>query len=108
MTYGVIGNSTEVDYFDVYLEAGQGYDFSVTGYSLPDSTLTLYDQNYNFISFDDDSGPGLDSYIDNFFPSSTGTYHLAVASYNGLYTGDYDVASHWWYEGSGDGNSPLV
>ena len=56
--------------------------------SLKDPYLRLYDAQEQLLLFDDDSGSGLNSFL-NFSATYTGTYYASVGSYADNFNGDY-------------------
>jgi serralysin len=95
------------DTFGVHLQAGFSYDFETLtsasgGYTLNDTTLTLYDPSGNQVASNDDGGVGLASYIDNFQASVTGVYTLTVADHGNNDTGSYAVTAWNWDHGNGN------
>ena len=90
----------EEDWIAVELEAGQAYEFDIDAYwggggTLLDSYLTLYDANGNYVAHNDDTGyANLDSLLTH-TASTSGTYYIAVSSYQDRFAGTYDlVVSH--------------
>ncbi|MFH0944986.1 MAG: PPC domain-containing protein [Planctomycetota bacterium] len=90
---GAVSTGSEADYAAVYAEAGQGLVFeTVSGGTLSDTTLTLYDTTgLSELDFDDDGGDGLLSRIEFFLPAA-GTYFIKVAGYSSSYTGTYRLS----------------
>ena len=87
----------DVDWFSFQVEAGRLYEFETTLGALPDSVITLYDQNGTFVSFDDDGGTSYASLLSWRAPVA-GTYHLEVSGY-GPDEGSYDLAIRSFVEG---------
>ncbi|HAB89286.1 MAG TPA: hypothetical protein DCF84_02030, partial [Bacteroidetes bacterium] len=79
------------DWFNIVLEKSNTYEFIVTGKSLTDTYLRLYDSSGNLIAFNDDYANTLNSKISDFSAATSGHYYLDVGAYNDLYTGTYDV-----------------
>lgn len=92
-----IGFALDTDWFRLELEASHAYDFSLLGSASGGGTLTdpylrLRDAFGNVVAFDDDSGSGLDSLIDDFVPTVGGIYYLDAGAYASG-TGSYAVAA---------------
>ena len=79
------------DWFNIILKKSNTYEFIVTGESLTDTYLRLYDSSGNLIAFNDDYANTLNSKISDFSATTSGHYYLDVGAYNDLYTGTYDV-----------------
>ena len=79
------------DWFNIILKKSNTYEFIVTGKSLTDTYLRLYDSSGNLIAFNDDYANTLNSKISDFSAATSGHYYLDVGAYNDLYTGTYDV-----------------
>ena len=79
------------DWFNIVLEKSNTYEFIVTGKSLTDTYLRLYDSSGNLIAFNDDYANTLNSKISDFSATTSGHYYLDVGAYNDLYIGTYDV-----------------
>ncbi|MDX2238544.1 MAG: pre-peptidase C-terminal domain-containing protein, partial [Hyphomonadaceae bacterium] len=85
-----IGDS---DWFRVTLVAGQTYSFALTGSGqtpLDDPFLTLRNGAGSALTFDDDSGPGLNAFIASFTAATTGTYFLDATGFDDA-TGQYTL-----------------
>jgi len=96
----------ERDLYSVSLRAGVTYNFHMLGnntvgndgwtrWAFSDTYLRLYDAAGNMLTADDDHGSQttgwLSSWIENFTPSTTGTYYLESASFAGSSMGGYRV-----------------
>ncbi len=86
----------DTDWFRITLIAGHTYRFDLQAHdsshgSLPDPHLGLRDSVSNLITFDDDSGTGLDSQI-TYIATTSGTYYLSAGSV-GTGTGTYLVSA---------------
>jgi len=90
---GTLEQSSDRDWFAVNLEAGVSYDFTLTGGSLSDPYLRIYDDSERLVGLNDDSNGSLDSQL-TFTAPSTGTYYLEAGAYADLYTGSYTLSSH--------------
>jgi serralysin len=93
--FGSLGSS-DSDWIEVTLEAGQTYTFAMVGVgattdSLSDPYLRLRDSAGSEIVFDDDGGPGVNSAI-TFTATTSGTHYIDAQSYNGASTGDYGLS----------------
>ena len=88
------------DWFRTEFTAGenviiQARGSATGGGTLFDPVLRVYDSNGNYLSGNDDSGVGRDSYL-SYTPASSGTYYLEVdgwSSYTGTYTVEVATAS---------------
>lgn len=89
---GVISSTDLNDTYRVELVAGATYTFSVTGQSLGDSFIRLYDSLGNFVTYDDDSGGNLNSLL-TFNVATGGTYYLEVSGYADVNYGSYTIQS---------------
>jgi hypothetical protein len=88
---GTINSAADQDFFQIFLTAGQHYNFDVTGVGLSDPTLALRNSAGTQLAYDDDGGPGLNSHI-GFTAGSSGTYYLDVGGYN-TNTGSYNLSA---------------
>ena len=82
---GTIETAGDTDWFRITLTAGAVYRFDLKGSRTDDGTLSdpflrLRDSAGNSITFDDDSGTGLNSSIAGFIAPASGTYYLSVGS----------------------------
>lgn len=86
---GEVDVNGDVDWFQIDIEAGQGYEIAVDLESLNDSVLSIYgDAGEMLLGFDDDSGRGLGSQI-IYFPDKSETLYVEVGGFNaniGTYT----------------------
>ena len=90
---GDLENFDEIDMFVVNLEGGKTYDFRVfasasDGGTLADPILTLYNQNENWLDYNDDTF-GYDPFIGGFVAGYSGDHYLEVKRYNDA--GTYNV-----------------
>ncbi|MFT3728213.1 MAG: pre-peptidase C-terminal domain-containing protein [Terricaulis sp.] len=81
----------DTDWFAVQLVAGESYQFSVTGSTLSDPFLTVYNANGAPNSVDDDGGAGSNSLM-HFTALTTGTYYLSAEGFDGA-VGDYTITA---------------
>ena len=90
---GNIEFGTDVDYFAVDLEAGGHYSFQTSLGSLPDSVLYLYGPGgWEILDYSDDiSYPEDPSSRIEWIAETSGTYYVAVESYEAPETGDYTL-----------------
>lgn len=84
------------DWYAVTLTRGVLYEIAVAGaasgaFELEDPLVQVYDAAGNPIAFDDDTGPGLDPFLE-FRPLDSGTYFIGVGAFGGNYTGTYEVS----------------
>lgn len=90
---GSISFGDDVDWVSIDLVAGQTYQFDLDGSaSLTDTLLVIYDANGNYVTYDDDSGPGLYASLE-FTASASGTYYLGLMSYSSTQTGSYTLTT---------------
>lgn len=82
---------SDQDWFRVRLNAGVTYNFAVTGDTLSNPYLSLYDPSgMSVLAFDDDSGAGLNALISSYTASTGGVYFLNVGGV-GASTGAYTL-----------------
>lgn len=86
---GLIDSTTDVDFFSIFLTAGQFYVFDAVAGSLADPTLTLRNSAGTFLASDDDSGAGLNSQL-GWTATYTGEHFLVVDGF-GAGTGTYTL-----------------
>ena len=93
MVAGDIEFGTDVDFFAVDLEAGGHYSFRTSLGSLPDSVLYLYGPGgWEILDYSDDiSYPEDPSSHIEWIAKTSGTYYVAVESYEAPETGDYTL-----------------
>lgn len=89
---GELEQISDRDWFAIDLEAGATYDFFLEGEGLSDPYLRLYDEDGNFITYNDDTENSLDAAI-SFTATSTGTYYLSAGSFADVYTGTYELSA---------------
>ena len=88
---GLTGGDT--DWIALSVVEGQTYAISLNGVGgggIPDPYMRLYDGNGSFLGFNDDSGPGANSYA-NFTAGYTGTLYISVEEYNFI-AGNYQIS----------------
>lgn len=88
-------SSGDRDWVAVTMTAGSSYEINLTGSAsgngtLSDPYLRLYNSSGVLVSWDDDSGAGLESSI-TYTASSSGTYYIAAGSYGDYGTGTYEI-----------------
>lgn len=99
---GSIGFAGDIDIISVELVAGERYEISATGLTLPDSVLAVVSSDATEVYENDDIGPVDGVYIFDssitFTAGSTGTYYIAVNGYEppttgptAYYTGTYRI-----------------
>ena len=77
------------DWIAVTLLAGQSYSIAMTGVTLTDTFLNLFDNSSVLVASDDDSGPGLNSLL-SYTPVTSGTFYIDAAGF-GSTVGDYSI-----------------
>ena len=85
--------ANDVDWIALNVAEGQTYDIAVNGVgggALPDPYTQFYDASGNFLAFNDDGGPGTNSFV-TYTASYTGTLFIAVEEYD-YAAGDYQVS----------------
>ena len=98
---GTIEIAGDTDWFRITLTAGLTYQFDLDTFGSPpppagpgglaDPFLRLRDSAGNPITFDDDSGPGLNAQL-TFTATTSGTYYLSAGSATAIGTGTYRVS----------------
>lgn len=78
--------------YSVELVAGTTYDF--TSYS-PDGTrfdtcINVYDSEFNFVEYDDDSSGNLYGEVSDYTATQSGTYYIIVSAHGYTSTGNYN------------------
>lgn len=99
----------DIDFLKITLEGGRTYEAQLLGAdgeppggTLADAYLEFFDASGAFLQFDDDSGPGLSSFL-TLSPSASGTFFLGVSDYNLTATGTYQLLlTEVTFGGSGD------
>ena len=86
---GVVGSVGDNDWFATSLIAGATYQFDLTGNTLTDTVLNLYDANSLLLLTNDDSNGTKNSQI-IFTANNTATYYLSASAYHTL-TGSYTL-----------------
>ena len=79
--YGTVSTAGDTDMVKVSLIAGHRYTVSLTGNTLVDPVLQVYDRNGQFVAQNDDYNDGYDSRL-SFTPSMTATYYLSASEYS--------------------------
>lgn len=92
-TTGILETDGDRDWFQVNLTIGSIYNFAVTGESLSDPYLRLYNNDGALIRENDDHNGTLDSAINDFEATSTGQYYLGVGAYSDIGRGSYQVSA---------------
>lgn len=94
--YASSGNyigSGDNDYHYFYAQAGNTISINTSGWGSyaddVDTTVTLFNQYFTQVGFDDDGGSGLNSSLTYTAPAN-GYYYFNVAGYAGD-TGNYDI-----------------
>ncbi len=89
---GELEQISDRDWFAIDLEAGATYNFFLEGEELSDPYLRLYDEDGNFITYNDDTENSLDSAL-SFTATSSETYYLSAGSFADVYTGSYELSA---------------
>jgi len=87
---GSINFTGDTNLHSLSLTAGVTYGFALDGTTLVDPFMELLDRNGVVLDSDDDSGPGLGSYL-SFRPTTSGTYFLAARESGNNATGSYNA-----------------
>ena len=86
--YGTIANIYDEDWVRIELTAGATYEIALTGISLSDPYLMLYNSAGTMVDFNDDGySVGFDSKLE-FTATSSGTYYISADAYD-TETGTY-------------------
>ena len=80
------------DWFAIELIAGQTYTFDMTGDTLSDPYLYLYNNNGLVVAADDDAGEGRDASM-IFTAARTGTFYLSAEAFLSSQTGTYTLSA---------------
>jgi subtilisin family serine protease len=96
IAYGTLEETGDRDWFEVNLRAGSIYNFSVTGNSLSDPYLRLYNNDGQLLEQNDDHNNSLNSAINSYQATSTNKYFLGIGAYNDADTGTYEVSANKW------------
>ena len=80
----------EPDFFAVDLEAGKVYEIALTGDTLEDPYLRVFNPDGSLLAENDDGGDGLDSAL-SLRISTTGRYYVAADSFLGSEAGTYSL-----------------
>ena len=89
---GTRATSGDDDWVEIRLVAGQRYDISLSGITLSDTYLTLFDSYGNEIAYNDDGGSfNYDSQL-SYTASRTGTYYIEAGAYDYYDTGSYRIS----------------
>ncbi|RJL06167.1 hypothetical protein D3P06_04475 [Paracoccus aestuarii] len=89
--HGNLNGSLDQDWVGIRLEAGRSYEIQLTGQTLADPLLRLYDSNGRWLATDDDGGPGLNSRL-VFTPGQSGLYFLEADGFGGS-AGSYELSA---------------
>lgn len=87
---GMLSAAGDRDWVAVTLSAGSTYDIALTGVSLSDPYLRLYDSNGTLVTYNDDNG-SLDSGL-TYTAETTGTYYIAAGAFGDSYSGSYQIS----------------
>ena len=92
-TTGVLERMGDLDWFAINLQAGNRYQFDLSGGSLADPFLYLVDSTSELINYNDDANISTINSQITITAATSGTYYLAVGSYDNAYTGSYLLQS---------------
>jgi serralysin len=90
---GAIDVDGELDWYAVNLTAGQSYLFTENGTGvspLADPYLEILDSTGHILHYNDDGGPGLNSWL-RFTPDVSGVFYLTADAYDGI--GGYSITA---------------
>ncbi|MGH1330024.1 MAG: M10 family metallopeptidase C-terminal domain-containing protein [Paracoccaceae bacterium] len=92
--YGDLYYAGDRDLVRIDLVAGQYYEISITGQTLADPYLRVYDSNGRLVDSNDDIslGVNVDSRL-TFLAGETGSYYISAGSYDDSYTGTYSMSA---------------
>jgi len=90
---GSIDSVGDTDWFQVTLTSGTEYDFNLEGGTFSDPALALYNSAGVRLRLDDDSGTGLDAFIDNYTAPTSGTYYLEASGVGSNAMGTYTLSA---------------
>jgi Ca2+-binding RTX toxin-like protein len=79
-TNGFVNAAGDQDWYAVTMVAGESYSFSLTGSTLQDPYIELYDASGALIGFDDDFGPGINSLL-RWTATTSGTYYINAQAF---------------------------
>ena len=82
----------QIDWFGIQLEAGERYRFDLVGKTLRDPYLYLRDGAGELLTYDDDSGSGLNSQI-TYRATTDGRFFLDVGAYADSRVGTYTLST---------------
>lgn len=88
---GNLDGSLDQDWVGIRMEAGRSYEIQLTGQTLADPLLRLYDSGGRWLATDDDGGPGLNSRL-VFTPGQSGLYFLEADGFGGS-AGSYELSA---------------
>lgn len=88
---GLLSTGSDRDWVAIELQAGEIHTFSLSGGSLSDPYLRLYNSTGELIAYNDDYN-GLDSALVGSV-SVSGTYYLSAGSYGNYYSGTYELSA---------------
>jgi hypothetical protein len=90
-TSGELESAGERDFFAVDLEAGTVYEIALTGDTLIDPYLRVFNPDGSLLAENDDGDDGLDSALRLNIPE-TGRYYVVADSYLSMWEGTYSLA----------------
>ena len=91
-TTGELEERADHDWFGIQLEAGERYRFDLVGKTLRDPYLYLRDGAGELLTYDDDSGSGLNSQI-TYRATTDGRFFLDVGAYADSRVGTYTLST---------------
>lgn len=80
------------DWFAIQLDAGETYEFALTGVTLNDPYLRFYDGTGTLLAFNDDGAGNLDSLL-SYTTTTAGEYFVSAAAFNDAGTGTYTLTA---------------
>ncbi|MGD9981257.1 MAG: M10 family metallopeptidase C-terminal domain-containing protein, partial [Hyphomonadaceae bacterium] len=93
---GFVNTVGDDDWYRIDLVAGQSYVFSLTGGTLADPYLELYNEFGGLVAFDDDFGDGTNALL-RFTPVTSATYFVNARAFEGQgvsNTGSYTLTAN--------------
>lgn len=92
--FGELGFLGDRDLVRIDLTEGQYYEISITGQTLSDPYMRIYDANGRLVDSNDDItlGVNVDSRL-IFLAGDTGSYYISAGAYDDSYTGTYTVTA---------------
>ncbi|MEP5154490.1 PPC domain-containing protein, partial [Planktotalea sp.] len=88
-----LDTDSDVDWIRIDLIEGQEIQIEMTGITLVDPYLTLFDSEGNSVAIDDDGGPGRNSSL-YFTAPEDGTYYIEAGSWYRTFDGGQDTGTY--------------